>query len=236
MNFFEITIILRKRVKYFNLSSRAQHSVKEQLYFHVLFFIEIYLKTYGLEISKLELQKYDGEIFTNCNEDQLSKEVKKQSYSSFKKKFKINETNEIDHVLIQQTAKDKANLSDKTYSAFRKRINKSNDKFKLLSINKLNIFKKKLNQFFKIEQNILGCYVDAFDKIKFTLKKVYERLLNDNKTIENNTFKIHLSGDGCRITRTRFNIINFTFKVLNDSIQNTTGLYTLGILNEFNLI
>jgi len=108
-----------------------------------------------------------------------------------------------------------------------KSLNKNNG-VKLFTLNKLNIFKKKMNQFFPIKTNSLGVYVDCRDKITFTLKKIYERSSNGNRPIENDTFKLHLSGDGCIITRTRLKIINFNFKVLNEGIQNTDGLYTLG--------
>lgn len=38
-----------------------------------------------------------------------------------------------------------------------------------------------MNKFFKIEQNCIGCFLDALDKIKFTIIKIYQRLVNDNK-------------------------------------------------------
>ena len=50
----------------------------------------------------------------------------------------------------------------------------------MTSLKKLNIFKKKLNQFFKIEKNNWGCYIDAYEKLKFTITKIYQQM-NDPK-------------------------------------------------------
>ena len=72
MSFFEIQLALRKRVKFFNLRERAQHAVKENLYLKLFFFVEIYLKTFGLQISKIEITKYNGPILTHFNNDDLN--------------------------------------------------------------------------------------------------------------------------------------------------------------------
>ena len=53
-------------------------------------------------------------------------------------------------------------------------------------------------------------------------------LSNQNIEIKNNVFNLHLSGDGCSISKTKINIVNFAFKVLNEGDQSLTGLYTLG--------
>ena len=158
--------------------------------------------------------------------------MKKQSYNLFKKKLIISDEEfvvNLDNILIQQTAKDKANLSNLAYSAYRKRLQSLN--CKMFSAHKLNVFKKKMNQFFTIKSNRLGCFVDCKEKIVFTLKKIYENFSIEKRAALQNTFKLHLSGDGCNITKTKFNIINFTFKVLNENLQNTSGLYTLGIFS-----
>ena len=233
MSNFEIPIFLRKRMSYFNLKERAQHSVKENLYLKIFFFIEIYLKTFGLQISKIELKKFNGPIVTHLNNDDLNENAKKQSYNLFKKKIAISEEiiDNVDNILIQQTAKDKANLSNLAYSAYRNRLQGIN--CKMFSAHKLNVFKKKMNQFFIIKSNRIGCFVDCKEKIEYTLKKIYENFTTEKKRALQNTFKIHLSGDGCNITKTKFNIINFTFKVLSENVQNTSGLYTLGITQYF---
>lgn len=234
-NYFDIPITLRKRTKYFDLKDRK--SERRNLYLNVFFFIELYLKTFGLEFSKLELKRYDGEILYKYDDNQVDYEAKKKAYAIFTKKYTIVETKkEVDEnncILNQQIARDQTNLSARAYDAFRKHLN-INTGLKLFTVNKLNVFKKKMNQFFPIKTNSLGVYVDCRDKITFTLKKIHERFLSENKAVENNTFKLHLSGDGCMITTTRLKIINFTFKVLNEGIQNTSGLYTLGNFIKIN--
>jgi len=82
-----------------------------------------------------------------------------------------------------------------------------------------------MSHFFTIKTNNFGCFVDCKEKITFVIKKVYEKL---KKNISNNIFKIHLSGDGCTITKTKLNLVNFCFKVLNDNDESTSGLYILG--------
>ena len=201
-----------------------------------LFFFELLLNTDGLTISSIELKLFNGHIITNYNDELISNNVKKEKYALFRNNFTIDETEQnndadqvaMNDVVIYQYAKDKANLSDAAYISFRAKINNTNRKLKLTSLNKLNTFKKKLNQFFKIETNSLGCYINAYDKIKFTLKKIYQQMIETDKIIVNNTFNIHLSGDGCRITKTKLNLITFCFKVLNYRDESTSGLFKLG--------
>jgi hypothetical protein len=81
-----------------------------------------------------------------------------------------------------------------------------------------------MNNFFSIKKNNYGCFVDCSSKIYFVLKKIYEEL---EKNIENNIFKIHLCGDGCSLTRTKFSIVNFCFKVLNQNNDKSSGLFTM---------
>jgi hypothetical protein len=50
---FNINLMLRERVKYFNLGKRAQYYVKKNLFFSLFFFLELYLKTFGLNSTKL---------------------------------------------------------------------------------------------------------------------------------------------------------------------------------------
>ena len=79
-----------------------------------------------------------------------------------------------------QAAKDCANLSRRTYTSFKNKINHiiSEKRSKLISEYKLNIFKNKMNKFIEIKRNSLGYYVDPLEKIKFTLTKVFQILKN----------------------------------------------------------
>ena len=136
-----------------------------------------------------------------------------------------------------QGIKDKTNQSNESYGLFRNAINdllrQAKQNYKLASKKKMNSFKLKLNKFYDINTNRFGCYVNVKEKIYFTLKKISEYMVKNGQSIKDNVFNIHLSGDGCTITRTLKNFVNFTFKVLNENDNSTSGLYTLGNLIFF---
>ena len=71
----------------------------------------------------------------------------------------------------------------------------------------------------------------CIQKIEFVLKKIIEYQRVNLQAIENNTFNLHLSGDGCSISKTKINLVNFCFKILNKSEEkdNASRLYTLGL-------
>ena len=170
----------------------------------------------------------------------MSEVIKKAQYrQSFRQKIQIIDTvvelNMDQKTIHMQAAKDSANLSRRTYTTFKNKLNHIifEKRSKLISEYKLNIFKIKMNKFYQLKRNSLGYFVDSFDKIKFTLTKIFNSLRNQNIEIKNNVFNLHLSGDGCSISKTKINIINFTFKVLNEGDQSSTGLYTLGNLKFY---
>jgi hypothetical protein len=224
---FNFNILLRERVKFFNLSKRAQYNVKKNMFYSLFFFVEIYLKTLGLQFKCVELVPYNEEAQLEFDENELNVEAKQAAYKLFLQKLKILNLDTSDNELaILQNAKDKANLSFLAYRAFRIKLKYIN--INILSAKKLDIFKLKLNLFFPIFSNSLGCYVSAQEKIKFVISKIYHQLIKNNQEIKNNTFNVHLSGDGCQLTKTKINIIKFTFKILNENNNSITGQYHLG--------
>lgn len=81
-----VNLSLRRRVRYFNLlSSRARRLVKENIYLTIFFFVEIYLKTYGLEIKEIHLKEFNENIITDYDENDLNLQSKKNAYREFKK-------------------------------------------------------------------------------------------------------------------------------------------------------
>jgi len=230
MNFFEITLNLRKRILYSKCNSKFKHQVKFNIYAKIIFFFNLYLNSFGLQIEKIELSKFTKEIKIEYDDTNLSIEQKKICYKYFKNKFIINDNeyqNLNDRIYTHQKALDKSNISNTAYGQFRK-IMFNNFNNNLLSLNKILIMRKTMNNFFSIKKNDYGCFVDCSSKINFVLKNIYEEL---EKNIENNIFKIHLCGDGCSLTRTKFSIVNFCFKVLNQNNDKSSGLFTLGIFN-----
>ena len=246
MHFFEIGLHFRKRGSFFNLTDSSKIKIKYNIYIEILFYLNLFLKTYGLQIERLVLSQCNDAVKVDYDENDLSIEVKKESYNIFKKKFTIlnnaqindrisvkkeTELQKLQRTFKHQKAKEIANLSNKSYRLFRKQVyDKAN--CKLISLDKLNIFKKRfLNAFFKTDKNKSGFYVYCIQKIEFVLKKIIEYQRVNLQAIENNTFNLHLSGDGCSISKTKINLVNFCFKILNKSEEkdNTSRLYTLGL-------
>jgi hypothetical protein len=234
---FELQFDLRKRKSFATLqSSKQKERVIEFLYMNFLFYFQLILGSFGLEIRSIELGQCES--IYSIPDQELSIYQKKRKLKKFLKILKINidyygaSNNPDDSLMKIQAVKDKTNQSNKAYGLFRNTINEllrqSKKNFELPSKYKLNTFKVKLNKFYDIKSNRFGCYVDVKEKVYFTLKKISEHLIKNGQNIKNNVFDIHLSGDGCTITRTFKNFINFTFKVLNENDHSTSGLYTLG--------
>ena len=179
MRYFEIPLNLIRRTKYFDLSTRGKHTLKENLFLRIFFLINLYLKSIGLEIERLELKRFDGDL-GELNDEDVSEVIKKAQYrQSFRQKIQIIDTvvelNMDQKTIHMQAAKDSANLSRRTYTTFKNKLNHIifEKRSKLISEYKLNIFKIKMNKFYQLKRNSLGYFVDSFDKIKFTLTKIF---------------------------------------------------------------
>lgn len=145
------------------------------------------------------------------------------AYQFFLKKLKIlSADTRHNELAILQNAKDKANLSFLAYRALRIKLKYIN--INILSGKRLDSFKFKLNLFFPIYSNSLGCYVSAQEKIRFVIRKIYNKMIENNIVISNNIFKVHLSGDGFQLTRTKINLFKFTFKILNENNNSISGI------------
>lgn len=77
MNFFDIVLNLRKCTTYFNLTKKARVNVKQEIYLKIIFYLNLYFNTYGLQIEKIELSKYNNDIIHNFNENDLTNSKKK---------------------------------------------------------------------------------------------------------------------------------------------------------------
>ena len=115
-----VNLSLRRRVRFFNLlSSRARRLVKENIYLTIFFFVEIYLKTYGLEIKEIHLKEFNEDIITDYDENDLNLQSKKNAYREFKKKIKISNDDLVrdPDLVIEKTAvaRELTNLSENSY-------------------------------------------------------------------------------------------------------------------------
>ena len=92
MRYFEIPLNLIRRTKYFDLSTRGKHTLKENLFLRIFFLINLYLKSIGLEIERLELKRFDGDL-GEINDEDVSEVIKKAQYrQSFRQKIQIIDT------------------------------------------------------------------------------------------------------------------------------------------------
>jgi hypothetical protein len=199
----DMSFNIRQRTAYFKLNSKkkAAENIKKKLKDFNLF-----LGSFDLTFRRIEIVERENKETNNFN-----MEIKPKHLAT-------------DETFITQMAKDAANMSEKGYINFRKEANKIQG-MRLPPLNRLNTFKKKMNQFFKVHKNQYGAYVSPKDKIEFVLNKIYQNL---KKTIVNDTFFLEFCGDGTLLTKTRLNILNFTFNVLNVKDLSFRGHYTLG--------
>jgi hypothetical protein len=212
MNFFDINLNLRKRKNYFQLHEKAKINLKLELYKKIIFYFNLYLNTFGLKIKNLEIRPFNDKIKLNYEDEDVTEEKKNDSFSLFRKKFSIETAANLDMNALSfshQSAKDIASMSNINYLRLRKLLLK-NKSCQLQSLKKLDFIKKKLNGVFTIKENSFGWFCDPFQKINFVLNSTKFKM-PDKKIY------IHLSGDGLVITRTRFNLVNFCFKILNET-------------------
>ena len=199
----EITIDLRKRKPYFELkdNKKVKASFKAKLDS-----FNSYLNSFQLALHQVEIKQVEE---VPSNKFQLKIEQKIE---------------EIDENFIFQTAREEAIMSNNAWIKFRQRVN-TIPGYDVPPLCRLIKTKKKLNQFYKIYQNEFGSFCDAKEKISFILTKIYKKL---DKNIENSKFMIEYCGDGTILTKTKINIINFTFNVLNAKNRSHNGQFTLG--------
>jgi hypothetical protein len=113
----------------------------------------------------------------------------------------IDNTNNYDKeeiALTIQKAKDKINISGKSYIQLKK-IFKQIPNVNLPGLNQIDLLKE-MNKSFEINQNENAAYLNVREKIHFILNKIYTK---SNKKVENKTFHLRFAGDSAMITKTR---------------------------------
>lgn len=237
MNYRDIKLNIRRGlVKYHDQQRSGRRKIVFKMFSLVVYWFDIYLKSLGLQINRLELIPFDGptELFRDINDDNLKREFK-----TYRKKIHIQSRfqrinmYEEEAIFLSVKAKQRINMSRVAYQRFVRTINQiptlRKADIKLHSWYKINCFYERLNIFFPIRHNRMGVYIEPLEKIQFVLKKIFQQL---GGQIEESTFNIHLCGDGMCLTRTRVTIINFAFKVMNEpGKESNDKLYRLGKLN-----
>ena len=141
------------------------------------FYVNLFLNSYGLEISQIELKEYSRNILDGVTDEDISNSKKNQQYNQFKNKIFVRKlTGEAfltsEQILnFVQSLKDKINLSKQKYNTFLVVIRKICRDIKFPGKSKLTTFEKKKSSFFRIKSNTLGFYVDVKEKITYVLNK-----------------------------------------------------------------
>ena len=211
----EIDLNLRKRERYFDLELSSKRRITDKLG-NMFSSINTYLNTFGLEFNKIELKELDNDT-PDAN-----------IVNNLKSKLIVNKQFEFNHATaaaITQKVKDLILMSEKHYKVFRFHMNQLTN-VELPSLYQICLQQEKINTKFTLHQNSLEFYVEHIEKINFVLFQ----LLKENTQIasSNNSFSLHLNGDGMRISRTLINTLNFTFKVMEENNPGSTGQYILG--------
>ena len=215
LKYFEIPLKIIKRVRYFDYANETSRCrIKTDFIKNILVYLNIFFNSFGLALHKIELKEHTSNETASIEKIHQMLSIKRDH----------NNSDDIKLPLVIQEAKDRSNMSEKNYIRFRNACSKIKD-FKMPALFRLNELKFKLNNFFSINKNEFGYFVEPEEKIKWLLEKIYYK---KNKIIKDNVFRLHLSGDGMAASKTRVNLINLTVRILNDGSQKTSSHHTLG--------
>ena len=104
--YHEIILKLRKRLKHFG-SGERNHYKNEEIFFQIFLPLNIFFKSFGLEINRIELKEYNSEINTIEKTNDLRKKIVIQ------RNFLIQ-----NEAFIAQKAKDEISMSEKNIFLF----------------------------------------------------------------------------------------------------------------------
>ena len=170
--------------------------------------ISNYCNSLGLSLLPVEICPFNNRLFT-------------------RKDLKIHQTanNNEDYDLKVMKAFD---MSLTSYNKYQSIKNHLKDKF-FPSKSKVVLIRKKIDTIFNIRSNQFGFYFDARQKITFILQQRLE-YLKEKKSISNNTIKLKFCADGIQVTKSRIQLINFSFSIIDDieKSMSPNGHYILG--------
>lgn len=204
MPYDSIDLNLRQgRTPYFNLIHKQTEKIKFRRKFTQF---NNYLRTYGLNINKIEI---DNNIQNQAHDFKLDISERRA---------------DINFASICQIARDKANISERKYKILRKHLMPIG---KLASLAQCNQYKKALNEdYWQVIDNSTSYYVfDILEKITFVCKKFFNRLDSEDSKLcrqikEKKKLDIMLCGDGIQFAKTRVNVLNFCFSIIDEKLLN----------------
>jgi len=81
-----LNLNLRKRQNFFGLSYDRKNSELKKMCMKSFFYVNLFLNSYGLEISQIELKEYSRNILDGVTDEDISNSKKNQQYNQFKNK------------------------------------------------------------------------------------------------------------------------------------------------------
>jgi hypothetical protein len=196
----------RKRKNYFDATTRHQSRMKEAIQGY-LSYSERYLNSIGLKYSSIHL---------------IPLETEKECDIVIETTEGLNEKNSIPSVQEALFFKDKHNVADETYHAFKSDLN-----LKLPPLNQIKAERKRLNSLNTVIETGSGVYFDLKSKLTNVLKSIMGttcRFTPEEKII------IKYSGTTMNIGRNkRVFSVSFTVIIDKNTEKTINGSYVIGL-------
>ena len=133
---------------------------------------------------------------------------------------------EDEKVTMSLMGKDEANLADKQYERLRSRCRLHKQ---LASLHQVKKKRAQLNQKITIHSNQYGFYIDPAQKLAHILSNFFFDKIDDIAS-DHTVLRVKFACDSTLLTKSRVQILNVTFTILNDSqlAKTCVGNYLIG--------
>ena len=227
-SFDDEQILYRRRKRYFDCSlsqkKRNKNLIKIKAYL-----LNEFTKSLGLEVKEIVLTNYENEMEEEDG-DFFDDQIQMQTFKTKHIIVTVHEDDPYQYTENYKTLKcleikDVCNISNENYRTMRKTLSTISPN-KLTGLKRIYSLKIQLDNLFIVNNNEKGFYFEPEPKIKFVCKKFLSR--NPNYT--SNVFNIKLSCDGITISKTKVQLLNFSFNLLDDkkNVLNVEQTYILG--------
>ena len=225
-SFDDDQILFRRRKKYFDCARRQKNRNRNLIKIKA-YLLNEFTKSIGLEVKEIVLTNYENE-----DEDEANF-IDEQEMQTIKTKHIIVTVHEDDPYQYTENyktfkcleIKDVCNISNENYRTMRNTLSKILPN-KLAGLKRIYSLRLQLDNLFRVNSNEKGFYLEPEQKIKFVCKKFLTR----NPNFVSNVFNIKLSCDGITISKTKVQLLNFSFNLLDDkkNVLNVKNTYILG--------
>lgn len=207
-----INLKIRKRKSYFDITDSSIVSRA------TLFRLKSKLRKATIELNKFYKQ-FDLELHS-VNLRRINSEAEPFQLNIFSQSEQTDkELSILDAVKI----KDVVNSSEKKYLKVRE-----TSKHAVPSLDKVRKMTKRLNDEFNVNENEFGFFCSANQKLTFIMQYYLNK---DSSFFEDNVVKLKFCADGFQCTKTRRQILNFSFSIIHakTNAKSIDGHFLLGI-------